>query len=179
MGSKFRHFKALMRKNWINWKRTPIGSAVEMLTPALLMILLVIARKAMKIQVVNSVDLADLQHPRFPIANYNSTTGSWNVNGVAMQSYMLDKSFQGMMQYANYTNNQTKSEPVYNPLLDVKGPFLFNPPHCTKHSIVGFDSPIIAYIKSDSSLQKDMVLQLKELFKNQRQMAEYLKTQQS
>jgi hypothetical protein len=92
---------------------------------------------------------------------------------------MLDKSFQGMMQYANYTNNQTKSEPVYNPLLDVKGPFLFNPPHCTKHSIVGFDSPIIAYIKSDSSLQKDMVLQLKELFKNQRQMAEYLKTQQS
>jgi len=33
---KFTHYKALMRKNWINWKRTPVGSISELLCPLFL-----------------------------------------------------------------------------------------------------------------------------------------------
>ena len=40
-----RHFKALMRKNFINWKRTPVGTALEILLPICLMIALAIARQ--------------------------------------------------------------------------------------------------------------------------------------
>ena len=42
--SQTRHFKALMIKNAINWKRTPVGSVLEMACPVFLMILLVVAR---------------------------------------------------------------------------------------------------------------------------------------
>jgi hypothetical protein len=41
----YRHFKALMRKNIINWKRTPLGTTLEVLLPVLLMVALAIARR--------------------------------------------------------------------------------------------------------------------------------------
>lgn len=47
-----------MRKNWISWKRTPLGSAMEVATPFVLMMILVIARQAIKVQVIDSVDLS-------------------------------------------------------------------------------------------------------------------------
>jgi len=37
MGKCFRHFKALMRKNFILWYRTPLCSAFEIIIPVLLM----------------------------------------------------------------------------------------------------------------------------------------------
>ncbi len=39
-----RHFRALMKKNAINWRRTIVGSAFEILCPVLLMFLLVYIR---------------------------------------------------------------------------------------------------------------------------------------
>ena len=36
MGHK-RHIRALMHKNFINWKRTPIGSLLEIIVPILCM----------------------------------------------------------------------------------------------------------------------------------------------
>lgn len=57
MGSNLRHFKALMRKNWINFRRTPLGTAIEMLTPCLLMLLLVLTRQGIKPSIIDSVDL--------------------------------------------------------------------------------------------------------------------------
>lgn len=44
MGANARHYKALMKKNFINWKRTPCGSLCEILCPVLLMLILVLAR---------------------------------------------------------------------------------------------------------------------------------------
>lgn len=48
MGKNLRHFKALMRKNWINWKRTPLGSLIELLLPAVVMGIILLARKLIK-----------------------------------------------------------------------------------------------------------------------------------
>lgn len=38
---RFVHYKALMKKNWINWKRTPVGSISEILCPLILIGMLV------------------------------------------------------------------------------------------------------------------------------------------
>lgn len=42
------HYKALMRKNWIYWKRTPCISIIECLCPVVLMAILVLARVAIE-----------------------------------------------------------------------------------------------------------------------------------
>lgn len=44
MGSKMRHYFALMKKNWIIWKRTLAASLCEMFCPIVLMAILAIAR---------------------------------------------------------------------------------------------------------------------------------------
>lgn len=43
-GKSWRHFKALMKKNWINWKRTVLGSIFEVAGAIVLTLLLVWAR---------------------------------------------------------------------------------------------------------------------------------------
>lgn len=77
MGTNLRHFKALMRKNFINWKRTPLGSVLELMLPAFLMLLLVFARQAIKPTTINGVDVTTLLHPSFPMTYLNSKNNTW------------------------------------------------------------------------------------------------------
>lgn len=44
MGVRTRHFCALMKKNWIVWKRNLFGSICEIICPIILMAILAIAR---------------------------------------------------------------------------------------------------------------------------------------
>ena len=44
MGQKFRHFGALMKKNWIIWKRSIGASICELVCPIALMAILAVAR---------------------------------------------------------------------------------------------------------------------------------------
>ena len=44
MGSRFRHYGALMKKNWIIWKRTLGASLCELFCPVVLMAILAVAR---------------------------------------------------------------------------------------------------------------------------------------
>ena len=55
-----RHFRALCRKNWINWKRTWCGSCLEFACPFLLMLILVWARTAIDKVSVGGTDLFQL-----------------------------------------------------------------------------------------------------------------------
>jgi len=48
MGEKIRHYKALMRKNWIIWKRTLGASICELVCPVALMAILALARIAVE-----------------------------------------------------------------------------------------------------------------------------------
>jgi len=48
MGQKWRHFKALMKKNWITTKRTKLSTACELLCPVALMAILCLARLAVE-----------------------------------------------------------------------------------------------------------------------------------
>lgn len=51
MGQKARHFCALMKKNWIVWKRTLGASLCELFCPIVLMAIMVLARVLIKAEV--------------------------------------------------------------------------------------------------------------------------------
>ena len=50
MGQNARHYKALMRKNWILWKRSIWSSLCELICPVALMAILTLARLAVEIK---------------------------------------------------------------------------------------------------------------------------------
>ena len=52
MGSGSRQFKALMRKNFIQWKRQPGCSFLEICCPAVVMFLMVILRNVVEITTI-------------------------------------------------------------------------------------------------------------------------------
>lgn len=65
LSTSFRHFRALSRKNIINWKRTALGSVTEIICPVILMIILVYARSITKPEFMDGVKISALRHPIF------------------------------------------------------------------------------------------------------------------
>ena len=51
---KFTHYKALMKKNWINWKRTPLGSIFEILCPLILIGILLAVNTLFKAEKISA-----------------------------------------------------------------------------------------------------------------------------
>lgn len=68
MGSTTRHYRALMKKNCINWKRTPCGSIFEIVCPIMLMLILVYARSRIETVDQDDFSLYSLRRPFYPIA---------------------------------------------------------------------------------------------------------------
>ena len=112
MGANTRHFKALMRKNCINWKRTPCGSITEIFCPILLLMILVYARFNVDPEWVDNYSLYSLRHPLYPVARPNSS-GQFSIDlddQPRMMAEMTD-----FMQYADYVNlNFTIKVPFSN-----------------------------------------------------------------
>jgi hypothetical protein len=75
-GKSWRHFKALMKKNWINWKRTVLGSIFESILPMLLTLLLVWARAEVEKTMYPGLDFNLIQKGFYPTSTLNST-GQW------------------------------------------------------------------------------------------------------
>lgn len=65
LSTSFRHFRALSKKNAINWKRTPLGSCTEICCPVLLMIIIVRIRMLIKPEFSAEYKLASLRHPLY------------------------------------------------------------------------------------------------------------------
>lgn len=63
----FVHFKALMRKNWIVWKRNPTSSFIQLITPALLMLFLVWFRTKFIPVTITGQGIEKLKHPIYTI----------------------------------------------------------------------------------------------------------------
>ena len=68
MGASTRHYRALMKKNCITWKRTPCGSICEILCPVLLMFILVYARTQVDPVEQDDFSLYSLRRPFYPVA---------------------------------------------------------------------------------------------------------------
>ena len=68
MGTNARHYKALMKKNWINWRRTPCGSCCELICPILLMLVILNARYLIDKVSQDDQSLYTLRRAFYPIA---------------------------------------------------------------------------------------------------------------
>lgn len=146
LSTSFRHFRALSRKNAINWKRTPLGSVTEIICPVILMIVLVYARSITKPEFMEGVKISALRHPIFQPAKPDGPNGEFQISLENIFENALD--LNGFMKYSKYTNikrNFTFSPNIterftnktdlfqidtYLPVVDPLGPYLFYPSHC-------------------------------------------------
>lgn len=79
MGQRTRHFFALMKKNWIIWKRTLGASLCELFCPVVLMAILAIARALInqeEIAATSNLSKSVLMAPMPNITNYNVTSSN-------------------------------------------------------------------------------------------------------
>lgn len=74
MGSGTRQWKALMRKNFINWKRQPKCSFIEICCPAACMFLMVIFRNLVTPETVSVDQLLKVRAPLYPALSWVSST---------------------------------------------------------------------------------------------------------
>ena len=104
MGASTRHFRALMMKNYINWKRTPVGSICEILAPIMLMFILVWARLEIDPETINDYSLYSLRHPLYPTGKPGAN-GTYSIEIADIPAQMED--MDGFMKYVDYTNIDT------------------------------------------------------------------------
>ena len=99
-----------MKKNFINWKRTPCGSVCEILCPLLLMLLLVYARLTTAPQYKDNYTLYSLRHPLYPVAA-PAPDGSMQVSLLDQQRQMEE--YRPFFEYADMINvNNTVVVPI-------------------------------------------------------------------
>jgi len=67
LGFEVTHYKALMKKNWINWKRTPCGSVTEILCPIALISLLLLFRTLLTAEAVPYEVMLDKAKYQIPL----------------------------------------------------------------------------------------------------------------
>ena len=79
MGFNSRHFKALMRKNAINYKRTCCGSVTEILCPLVVMGIVASIRLADDPTFVDEQSIVSSSAMFSPFTMKDSSTGSYNI----------------------------------------------------------------------------------------------------
>jgi hypothetical protein len=80
MGSQWRHFKALTRKNWISWKRNLAGSICEIACPVMFMMVLLILRQTIKKEMMDNVDLTNLRHGLYPPTAWDADKNQYGLS---------------------------------------------------------------------------------------------------
>jgi hypothetical protein len=111
------------------------------------MSMLMMLRMQIKVEYIENIDLAKLRHGLYPPTKFDPDTNEYAMSFDTINA-QLEKLTPFMMN-GNVTTD--KEAEGYIPMLDVTGPLMYFPPHCVelKESLV-FESPVIAYIKSDS-----------------------------
>ena len=62
----WRHYMALSKKNWINWKRTPIGNILELGCPIILTLFMFSARMYIEQDYWQDFPLDKVRHAIYP-----------------------------------------------------------------------------------------------------------------
>ena len=81
----FRQFKALTKKNFIEWTRQPGSAACELICPGLLMLILVWVRVIIKSKNYQIDNLESEKLPFFPALEYLGD-GSWTSDFITTSS---------------------------------------------------------------------------------------------
>lgn len=151
-----RHSRALLRKNFINWKRTPGCSAVELLAPIVLMIALVIIRLQIPVTHVDQEGMLQKKHVAFPgVPNFE---GTWQ-GSTSKDSWMNDR-VRPFFDWADYYEKHNGPGPNYDVAWDWYGPQFYAPSQCIKLTSWGHpkkSSPLIAVIGSQTNITDSVV----------------------
>ena len=143
-----RQWKALMRKNFINWKRQPKCSFFEICCPAMCMFLLVILRNVITIETLDFSALLKVRAPVTPAFMYDSTTNAWVSGKDEFQAKSTE--LNDFFKYASYPSQQYyKNFSNYNMELDPAGPLAFLPSDCLKinsFQLPRVEMPVIAVV---------------------------------
>lgn len=160
---KWRHFKALMRKNFINYKRTPSGTAMEFLAPVFIMLVLSFMRYIVEPFENQDFDIYQLKKPFYPTTTLDPLTGNWTHQnyettqlGLDLIPFMKHSDYIAMLDLDNDTS-------FYNPMLDPISPFYFFPSNCYGKNL-GYFSPVVAYVSTGNQIEEDFAIQLSLLF---------------
>lgn len=112
-----RHFLALMKKNWINYKRNPISAICGLITPVLLMSIMVWLRAQITPTNVDSTNLLRLNHPIYTIATKNDI----------LDPIKSTRALEDFFLFNNYTDIFGVG---YDVLYDYQSPAYFYPSNC-------------------------------------------------
>lgn len=147
-----------MKKNFINWKRTPCSSLMEISLAFILCLLLNYRwsrRGVWYVHVSPSHDPLQ-QLPYFPTWTLDNKTGNWT----NPYTYLVQQS----VEYRDFMKWASHSEAIF----DRDSPYWWNPKSCYpsidktrfNSKMDAWSMSIIAYVKSDNQIQRDLVKQL-------------------
>ena len=125
MPSCIRHFKALMRKNFILWWRTPGCSLFEILAPILLMAVLWAIRVQVPTTDVNKEGMFSKKYLTYPGLTYMYNDTDWSLKNV-----VLDRKLQPFTGWANKTDSRHDDPYDYDVGLDYYSPQIWLPGNC-------------------------------------------------
>ena len=102
MGQGMRQWKALMRKNFINWKRQPKCSFFEICCPAFVMFIMVLIRTVIDKEYFDYSSLAKVRAPAFPAFKWDSTPTDESPYGSWVNSDNIQEDADPFFRYASY-----------------------------------------------------------------------------
>ena len=132
MGAGMRQWKALMRKNFINWKRQPKCSICEIACPCAVMFLMVILRNVIDVETYDFSALAKVRAPTAPGLQWNNLgEADYNSEGSWEYSSTVAENLTPFFEYAKYpTETFYILQDGYNLKNDVFSPLYFIPQQC-------------------------------------------------
>ena len=96
MGVNTRHILSLMRKNFINWRRTWFGSFLEIIVPIASMVAICMFKKYSNVQITESKSLLDQSYAFYPVTE---------LNGINWRNKNMTSDTQDFLTFANITNS--------------------------------------------------------------------------
>ena len=120
MAKCFRHFNALMRKNFILWYRSPVCAIFEVVIPIILMAGLWGIRHKVPSYSVTQAGMLEKKYPTFPGVGKKSD-GTW-CKDTSCDDWM-DNALRPMFDFAGYTEkHQRDTGASYETSWDWRGP---------------------------------------------------------
>lgn len=131
MGSSprcMRHFKALMRKNFILWYRTPCRSISTLVCPVILMVALAVIRHFVPYFTVDGQGLLNYQYFNYAASEWYPQDSSWSNNTDTNPAFD-----QYLNPYSRFVNYQHGTGPDnYQAGYDPWGPQFWYPTQCVR-----------------------------------------------
>ena len=145
MGAGMRQWKALMRKNFITWKRNTGCSVCEIACPSAMMFLMLVLRNIIDVDTFTFSDITSASIPVFPGLSYTynlcdpavetCTTGQkmkygyWSTAQLDDINYNVEPFFD-WLKYPNGWKDMDDETREYHLSTDWKGPLYFVPTQC-------------------------------------------------